>query len=158
MPSFLTHTYNTPIYHLPNIGRVIVCMLVIDYSQRTVRLVQASEQYVPHKWGFVHKNRHDIFMSVNALKWIIGVVSQAHIFCVCKTPMHCTYQGQSLYAFALKFTLCRNLWQGFQQFQSYKHIAADTSVIIINPFALYLGLREFKAQFFNFLLCEIIII
>ena len=37
------------IYHLPNISRVIVCMLVIDYSQRTVRLVQASEQYVPHK-------------------------------------------------------------------------------------------------------------
>ena len=49
MPSFLIHTYNTPIYHLPNISSVIVCMLVIDYSQRTVRLVQASEQYVPHK-------------------------------------------------------------------------------------------------------------
>ena len=40
---------NTPIYHLPNISSVIVCMLVIDYSQRTVRLMQASEQYVPHK-------------------------------------------------------------------------------------------------------------
>lgn len=49
MPSFITHTHNTPIYHLPNISRVIVCTLVVDYSQRTVRLMQASEQYVPHK-------------------------------------------------------------------------------------------------------------